>query len=387
MRRRFAAAMALPAVAGIAASCASKAPPPRLPDDPTQLTKPLPDEYVRRAELPNGAWSVEYVETEPQERDHLPTCSHGVFCVAGAQPGAQGNAPDPYATCAAQVPYPHVSDPNAQPGGPAWVGGPDINNVSESYWIQFAPVWTAHERLAKKPETCCYQWVEPCPGGRPLRDEGGSAIVAPLLRDDGSSVAPSRAERWARAAQAEHASIASFAVFALELLALGAPLDLIARAQRAALDEVAHTELALALASDFGGRVDGLGALDVAAAPSLGAVTAARVARSTFRDGCIAESAAALEARLELESGEATTIAEARTLSRIADEEETHAQLAFETLAWLLTTFGEPVRTALEEELAAEHTSHAGRAIAVPCVAALLASHSASRPGRASLVA
>src|SRR5262245_52773660 len=60
------------------------------------------------------------------------------------------------------------------------------------------------------------------------------------------------ARRWARAAQYEHASVASFARFSLELLALGAPSDLIARAHRAAIDELEHTELALGVARALG---------------------------------------------------------------------------------------------------------------------------------------
>ena len=48
----------------------------------------------------------------------------------------------------------------------------------------------------------------------------------------------SLAREWLRAASFEHASIASFNRFSLELLVLGAPADLVDRANRAALDEV-----------------------------------------------------------------------------------------------------------------------------------------------------
>ncbi|MFZ5897429.1 MAG: hypothetical protein ACOY0T_40625 [Myxococcota bacterium] len=60
-------------------------------------------------------------------------------------------------------------------------------------------------------------------------------------------------DEWARAACFEHASIASFNRFSLELLALGAPGDLVERANRAALDEVRHARLCFALASVYAG--------------------------------------------------------------------------------------------------------------------------------------
>ena len=54
---------------------------------------------------------------------------------------------------------------------------------------------------------------------------------------------------WTTAARAEHASVASFARFTLQLLHLGAPADLVADAQQAALDEVRHARLCFGVAS------------------------------------------------------------------------------------------------------------------------------------------
>ncbi|HEU4537511.1 MAG TPA: hypothetical protein VFS00_25505, partial [Polyangiaceae bacterium] len=72
------------------------------------------------------------------------------------------------------------------------------------------------------------------------------------------------AQHWLDVAALEHASVASFARFTLELLALGAPPALVAEAQRAGLDEVAHAEVAYALASAYAGRRFGPGPLDLA---------------------------------------------------------------------------------------------------------------------------
>jgi len=188
-----------------------------------------------------------------------------------------------------------------------------------------------------------------------------------------------RARRWARAAQFEHASVASFARVALELLALGAPTSLVARAHRAALDEIAHADLAFALASSFAGadRDRALGPGPLSALPSSPAVTPESVARATLRDGCFAETLAALDARQRLAG--AKSEAERDALERIAADEEAHAELAFSLLAWLTTRFGEPVRRAIALELAdLEAAAPTDRrapqhTVVAPCVRALLA--------------
>ena len=375
LRARFLAAMSLPLAGGGAGACS----PATLPADPKDTTV-LPDDTLSRYDLPGGAWSVDYAH---QPVSDLPGCPDGNFCVIGSRAGADGRAPAPYEACAARVPYPHDPPPaSAEPGGPAWVGGPDVNRVQDYYDIRFSESWTAHERLAENPGACCYSWFEPCPGGRPLRGEDGRAVVAPVARDAGWSGLPvdaprdpERARRWARAAQFEHASVASFARFSLELLALGAPAALLARAHRAALDEIAHAELAFGLAASFGGEDLGPGRLPLA--PESEAITPEAVARATFRDGCVAETLAALEARRDLAT--ARTERERAALERIADDEEDHAELAFATLAWLVARFGEPVRGALAHELAHldATTSPADDApehvVVAPCIRTLLA--------------
>ena len=62
-----------------------------------------------------------------------------------------------------------------------------------------------------------------------------------VMADEGTQRA--LASAWLADALLEHASIASFAQTTLKLLALGAPSDLIADSQRAALDEVEHAKI------------------------------------------------------------------------------------------------------------------------------------------------
>lgn len=293
------------------------------------------DVEVRRTELAKGAWQIDVVDTPGRSRRHdsMPSCPDGDFCVDGVPPGAVGHAPAPFDACADEVPYP-------------------TDGSIDNYDISFSADWTSYERNAKHADACCYHWFEPCPGGRPLRDADGAMIVATIVRSEvvpshHSARDPVRARTWARAALFEHASVASFAQFSLQLLALGAPADLVARSTRAALDELEHARLAFALAAAFGDDVVAAGPLPIASAPL--DVTPVGVMRATLRDGCIAETLAALQARRDLV--DARSDAEHDALVRIADDEERHAELAFATIAWLLETFGTPIRDALAREL------------------------------------
>src|SRR5262249_47636994 len=94
---------------------------------------------------------------------------------------------------------------------------------------------------------------------------------------------------FARIGAAEYASIAGFQRFAMDLMANGAPADLIASAQRAALDELRHARLAFTLASAFAGTPVGPGALDLpAAVPIHRSLTELAVA--TAMEGCTLET-------------------------------------------------------------------------------------------------
>jgi hypothetical protein len=137
------------------------------------------------------------------------------------------------------------------------------------------------------------------------------------------------AEAWRRAALNEHASIASFARASMELMAVGAPLELIARTHLAALDEVRHTELSFAIAKELDGGDAHAGPL-----PSLAPreATIARVAQDTLVEAAIPELIAAGEAHVAAERCTVPSIADA--LRSIGDDEARHAELAWEILAW-----------------------------------------------------
>ncbi len=157
------------------------------------------------------------------------------------------------------------------------------------------------------------------------------------------------AAHWEREAAFEHASVGAFARASLSLLAVGAPPELLAATHAAAADEVEHARLAYALASAYGGSGRGPGPLAVGGAVETPSI--ARLAVETFVDGCAGEATAALALR---EGAAASEDLEVRAiLTRIAEDEERHAELAFRTVAWALGTGGDEVARGLDEALAA----------------------------------
>jgi len=184
----------------------------------------------------------------------------------------------------------------------------------------------------------------------PLRSGTGWAGGASRERASSSLTAEQRsraAEHWAAAALMEHASIAAFARFTLQLMHLGAPRDLIVSSQHAMLDETAHAEACFALASRY---------LEAPVEPGRLAMEAALdehelepIVRLAFREGCVGETAAALEEREDLDHASDPEVRAA--LERIAVDELRHAELAWRFVRWALGQSG-AVRPLLEREAA-----------------------------------
>lgn len=196
--------------------------------------------------------------------------------------------------------------------------------------------------------------------GRPFYD-GQQMLLAPALtRSDwleapaGLAVVPDAATRaalaraWLRDAQLEHASVASFARFSLQLLAFGAPAELIGAAHRAALDEVDHAQACFALASRYAGRALGPGELPMPS--SLAASSLTEAAAAAVREGCVAETIAARLAYEQLQH--ATDETAQGALLRIATDETQHAALAYQFVRWAISVAGTEVCAAVEAAFA-----------------------------------
>ncbi len=219
---------------------------------------------------------------------------------------------------------------------------------------------------------CCYHWFDYC-SGRPLFDgevqqlaelvPASPSSTWPALEEPGamidlaSSVAETNlrklvAARWLEDARMEHASIAAFARAMLELMAMGAPPDLLLGAAEAGADEVEHARLCLGVAAKLDGR-----AFEPSPLPGLPSRVQGpseadwiRFARDTFVEGCVGETIATLIAT------RAARVCEdplsRSVLERIAADETRHAALAWRTIAWVLEVSGEarvPVELALLE--------------------------------------
>jgi hypothetical protein len=193
--------------------------------------------------------------------------------------------------------------------------------------------------------SCCYYAevnVDLICEGRPFMVAGKARRAAAADRDDWLATATpgvetldpdlrlQLAQAWRDDALAEHASIASFARFVLELLAVGAPPDLVRRAQKAMADEVRHAELCFGLASAYGGGPMGPGLLAIE--DSVARADLATIAAATARDGCINETLAALVAAAARDAASDEAVCAA--LDEIVDDETDHAALAWGFVAW-----------------------------------------------------
>lgn len=195
------------------------------------------------------------------------------------------------------------------------------------------------ESVSDEGDRCCYRYFYYCEG-RPLRRDDAAVLAPTIARCDWSEGAPCDAlldeptserlaQAWADDAAAEHASIASFSAFVAQLLAIGAPFELVNEAQRALADEVRHARLCYSLASRYAGRKLGPGPL---ALPPWAAPNLRELALATALEGCVAETVAAYCAAERLKRASDPTVV--RALKRIVADEQRHAELAWRFLRW-----------------------------------------------------
>jgi len=194
---------------------------------------------------------------------------------------------------------------------------------------------------------CCYTVMvkdsDPlgeCMVGRPYR-EGAVALRAPVRSTTAAGRASERALAWERAGAEEHASVAAFTRLSLQLMAHGAPNELLRDVHRAALDEIGHAERCWSVARRLGGgsaRADRFPFTE----PVTVDVTLATLAADAVREGCLGET---LGAHLAAVAAELAPEPEVRAeLAAIAAEEAEHAVLSFRIVAWALRTGGDAVR-------------------------------------------
>ncbi len=199
-----------------------------------------------------------------------------------------------------------------------------------------------------------------CAIGRPLVVEGQTNAARATQRTDWSdsleldlgTIEPGlrglAQKHYVEMAAMEHASVASFARFSLQLMALGAPADLLVEAHRAALDEIEHARVAYGLANLLGTTNVGPDKLPAALASIPTSI--AEFVEALVEEGCVGETLGAAEAR---EAAEAAAFAPlADVLHKIAADEERHATLAWRALQWAMRLHGDVAREAARRGLA-----------------------------------
>ncbi len=102
------------------------------------------------------------------------------------------------------------------------------------------------------------------------------------------------------------------------------------------------------MAAKVGGEAFGPGALPVSGA--LGEVSLEELARSTFEEGCVGETVAALVAAAQARAARSGEVSE--VLERIAEDESRHASFAWRVVRWALSVGGSSVAKVIEQSFA-----------------------------------
>jgi len=209
-------------------------------------------------------------------------------------------------------------------------------------------------------EWCCYPVEESndseCVYGRPFMHAGASQQAATAARPgwgagdrpvtDGMPAAArdALAAAWRQAALEEHAAVAAFSRLVLELMAFGAPSNLVGWTSTAATEEVRHAERGFQLATAYAGAPVGPEGFPLGASLPLTRDLAA-FAAATVREGCIGETLTTLVALSCL--ARCSDPAVRATLERITEDEQGHARLAWATVRWAVDVGGPEVRAAV----------------------------------------
>lgn len=230
--------------------------------------------------------------------------------------------------------------------------------------------------------------------GRPFYVDDEAVTAAPAAGDGWRAViaaprvvAPLRARLaayWTQIALCEHASVASFARFILQLLAVGAPADLVLGAQQALADEVDHARVCFALASLYQGTGVGPGPLPAAVGHDVADLEA--IVAAVIREACVGETLSALEVREAAARAEDPALA--RALAKIADDEQRHAELGWRFVRWALPRLSADARDRVDAsfDAALDAAEETARTLAARPAAPELRAHGVvDEPLRAAL--
>lgn len=222
-----------------------------------------------------------------------------------------------------------------------------LNGDTSFYW----------EKLDSTSGTqCCYMTSEQCYGGRPFLVAGERRVAALDPREAAPHQSNALWREWTDDALTEHASVAAFARLTLQLMACGAPPDLVRDSQLASLDELRHARFCLEQAALFGDAPSDIGRIELH--DGLRDFSFTELVRNNLREGCVGETLAALRAREQARLAERPSTRAG--LTALAEDETVHAELAFRILRWCLQVQRDLTLQAIGELLAERQRERAG---------------------------
>ena len=102
------------------------------------------------------------------------------------------------------------------------------------WWLSGTPLDTEHQRLMRR---------------RQLEIPWEQSTAGELTAPERARLA----ETWKRRSAAEYLAVSTFSILAIDLVAAGAPADVLSHCVRAQLDEIRHAELAIRMVEIYGG--------------------------------------------------------------------------------------------------------------------------------------
>lgn len=157
-------------------------------------------------------------------------------------------------------------------------------------------------------------------------------------------------QHWVHEASSECASIPAFLALARDLKWAGAPTGLVEQALRAAREEAVHTELCIALANAYAPASLQVQTPNTPHHTDINPkALLKRLALEAFWDGCLAEGIAASVARRSISLAKDHETRNA--LRTISQDEQNHADLSRQILAYCVSIGGPSIRNALVENL------------------------------------
>jgi len=199
----------------------------------------------------------------------------------------------------------------------------DLFPADAAAWISETPLRTEYARLMRG-------FHRPIPW-----EETHAPRLDPAVRAELARI-------WGERIPTEYRSITGFSTLSFDLIAAGAPVDLVAVCHRVCIDELRHTELAVKMVEIYGGRLPAL-PREISSLPADESLTAvAQACRSAILLSCLGETFACTE--LDMLRERAVDPVVRGVLRVFLADEIVHARIGWAYLAHAFKTADETTR-------------------------------------------